>query len=187
MPKPYNARIDGFTEALIKANLKGLVGVEVGVFDGSHCWGFLENLDIKKLYMVDPYLPYKQHIKDLGLERSQFLISRAKKRSAIWAREKFPGKCVHIYKESLDAVGGFEDESLDFVYLDGDHTYDNVSKEIPLWEAKLKPGGLMGGHDYSSRRPSVPQAVNWYCGKHKIKFDVVGDKRYSADWFYWKP
>ena len=182
----YNLRISGFTKALQEKNLKDLFGVEVGVFDGSHCWGFLETLDIKRLYMVDPYVSYERHIKDVGLERSQWLLARAKKRSKIWAEEKFPGKCFHIYEKSLDAVKDFGDESLDFVYLDGDHTYENVSKEIPAWEAKLKHGGLMGGHDYSKRRAEVIKAVDEYCKKHSIKFEVVGDKRYAADWYFWK-
>lgn len=182
----YTVRIGGFTETLIKANLKDLVGVEVGVFDGSHCWGFLQNLDIKKLYLIDPYVAYPAHIEDVGLERSINLMRRAKARSALWAKERFPGKCVHIYKKSLDVVGDFEDESLDFIYLDGDHSYENVSKEIPLWQAKVKRGGLMGGHDYSKRRPEVIRAVNEYCEKHKIEFEVLGDVRYAADWFYWK-
>jgi len=182
----YTVRIGGFTEALIKANLRDLVGVEVGVFDGSHCWGLLQNLDIKKLYMIDPYIPYAQHIKDVGLKRSKWLLARAKKRSRTWGEEKFPGKCEYLYSKSLDVVGWFQDETLDFVYLDGDHTYENVSKEIPAWGVKLKPSGLMGGHDYSKRRTDVPRAVDEYCRKHGIEFEVVGDKRYAADWFYWK-
>jgi len=184
--KAYNARISGFTIALKEKDYKNLVGVEVGVFDGSHCWGFLENLDIKELYMIDPYASYPAHIKDVGLERSKWLLARAKKRSFNWANEKFPEKCFHIYEKSLEAVHRFKNESLDFVYLDGDHTYKNVSKEIPLWDAKLKSGGLMGGHDYSKRRTGVMKAVNEYCKKRSIKFEVVRDRRYAADWFYWK-
>ena len=182
----YNARIGGFTQALIDSKQKGLVGVEVGIFDGSHCWGLLENLDIEKLFMIDPYESYPAHIKSVGQKRSEWLLARAKKRSKTWAKEKFPGKCTHIYEKSITASNWFENEELDFVYLDGDHAYEYVKRELPKWYAKIKPGGLFGGHDYSARRTGVTQAVIEYCRK-KFKFEIVGDKRYAADWFFWKP
>jgi predicted O-methyltransferase YrrM len=42
----------------------------------------------------------------------------------------------------------FENESLDFIYIDGDHSWTGVKNDITLWWPKLKPGGIMAGHDY---------------------------------------
>jgi len=42
----------------------------------------------------------------------------------------------------------FEDESLDFIYIDGNHTYNSVKEDMELWFPKLKKGGLFAGHDY---------------------------------------
>ncbi len=42
----------------------------------------------------------------------------------------------------------FENESLDFIFVDGDHSYDGAKLDIILWWPKLKPGGFMAGHDY---------------------------------------
>lgn len=52
-----------------------------------------------------------------------------------------------IEAKSLDAAGSFEDASLDVVFLDGDHRYDFIRADIEAWLPKLKPNGIMCGHD----------------------------------------
>lgn len=72
-----------------------------------------------------------------------------------------------LYRERLtklkgydtDFVGDYEDGSLDAVYLDAVHTYDETLKAIRRWRPKLKPGGLLCGHDYAESFPGVVQAV----------------------------
>mmetsp|Transcript_53398 Transcript_53398/g.125593 ORF Transcript_53398/g.125593 Transcript_53398/m.125593 type:complete len:158 (+) Transcript_53398:161-634(+) len=49
---------------------------------------------------------------------------------------------------SLSAVEDFDDESLDFVYLDAMHEYEFVKKDLIAWWPKVKVGGLFCGHDY---------------------------------------
>jgi hypothetical protein len=48
----------------------------------------------------------------------------------------------------------FQDESLDFVYIDANHAYDFVKQDIELWYPKVKKGGYLWGHDYID--------LNWY-------------------------
>lgn len=69
------------------------------------------------------------------------------------------------------ASGTFEDGSLDFVYIDADHSFEGVIQDITSWLPKMKPGGVLAGHDYDLvRRPveSLLGAVNndvtswWY-------------------------
>jgi predicted O-methyltransferase YrrM len=64
-----------------------------------------------------------------------------------------------IQGNSHQAHENFENESLDFIFVDGDHTWDGVKNDIVLWWPKLKPGGVMAGHDYFEN--------GWYteCGK----------------------
>jgi len=52
----------------------------------------------------------------------------------------------------------YEDESLDFVWIDGDHTYEGCLKDIEAFYPKVKVGGVIGGDDYSKK--SVRQAVH---------------------------
>lgn len=58
---------------------------------------------------------------------------------------------------SLEAVKTFADGNLDFVFVDGDHSYDAVCADIRAWRPKLKPGGVMAGHDHD--RADVQRAV----------------------------
>ena len=48
-------------ERLALKGKKDLIGVEIGVFEADHALSLLENLDIKKLYLVDPYEMYDDY------------------------------------------------------------------------------------------------------------------------------
>lgn len=54
----------------------------------------------------------------------------------------------HIDKKSADAAISFEDHSLDFVYIDGCHKYDNVINDINVWLPKIKKNMFIGGDDF---------------------------------------
>lgn len=61
----------------------------------------------------------------------------------------------------VDAVSAYEGKSLDFVFLDGDHTYDGTVKYLNSILPKMKPGGVLAGHDYDSVDwPGVVRAVD---------------------------
>lgn len=49
---------------------------------------------------------------------------------------------------SWDVSKNFEDSSVDFVFIDADHKYESVKKDIQHWWPKIKPGGIISGHDY---------------------------------------
>jgi predicted O-methyltransferase YrrM len=74
---------------------------------------------------------------------------------------------VEILKgSSEEAVDTFADGSLDFVYIDGLHTYEGVKNDIELWLPKVKKGGYIGGHDYGSKHhPGVKPAVDEMLGE----------------------
>lgn len=54
-----------------------------------------------------------------------------------------------IRLSSLEAVTLYDDESLDFVFIDAAHDYGNVKADIEAWYKKVKPGCIIAGHDYS--------------------------------------
>lgn len=63
------------------------------------------------------------------------------------------------------AAPNFENESLDLVFIDADHSYEAVKADIAAWEPKVRPGGILCGHDYGVF-PGVTRAVNerTFCG-----------------------
>jgi len=59
-----------------------------------------------------------------------------------------------IHMSSDDAAQKFENESLDFVFIDADHHYDSVKRDIEVWWPKVKPGGILAGHDFYPHEPT---------------------------------
>jgi predicted O-methyltransferase YrrM len=57
-------------------------------------------------------------------------------------------KYALIRSGSEDGSKNVLDESLDFVYIDADHTYESVKKDLSLWIPKVRKGGVVMGHDY---------------------------------------
>ena len=64
-----------------------------------------------------------------------------------------------IQASSLEAVKRYKDASLDFVFLDASHTYEDVKADIQAWKPKVKQGGYLGGHDFQTEFPGVVKAV----------------------------
>ena len=167
-----------------------LIGVEVGVWEGANAVTICEELNIKILYLVDPYVnfPSASGIGEVSLEVVQAALAVAKQQLA-----KFSDKTVFIQESSLDAYKRFSDKSLDFVYLDGDHRYEIVRRELDLYYPLVRIGGLFAGHDFSHAQNGPQRAVAGFCSKHKIQSifsapDNQPDKRGipSRDWWIWK-
>jgi len=60
---------------------------------------------------------------------------------------------------SFDRAKEFEDGSIDMVFIDANHTYEYVTRDIAAYLPKMKKGGIMAGHDYNEHHPGVMQAV----------------------------
>lgn len=71
---------------------------------------------------------------------------------------------------SHEAASEFEDKSIDYIFLDADHTYEGVKKDLEAWYPKLKTGGIFSGHDYYPHPPDdgVFRAVNEFFETHKV-------------------
>jgi predicted O-methyltransferase YrrM len=72
-----------------------------------------------------------------------------------------------IREWSDKAAVHYEDASLDFVFIDAGHAYENVKADILAWRPKVKPGGFLAGHDYHSAE-GVKQAVTELLEGHDV-------------------
>lgn len=149
---------------------KRLSGVEIGVRYGKHAESILETLKIEKLFLVDPYIPYIE----TGLLITSCVdgFSLAKERLS-----KFGDKIVFIFKTSMDALDDIPD-NLDFVYIDGNHSYSFVKDDIEKYYGKIKVGGVLGGHDFETRFLGVIKAVTEFAYANKLEFDAK-----TVDWW----
>jgi hypothetical protein len=148
------------------------VGVEIGVAAGDNSLNILNTLCVKKLFLVDPYLPYYE---------GRSCLSYSHLKEVAWLRlKKFP-QSVFVRKPSSVAVEDIN-ESLDFVYIDGDHSYLAVKDDIEKYYSKVKLGGIIGGHDYAPLNKDVMRAVDDFVKQHdRSRFYAV-----FPDWWYIK-
>jgi len=78
---------------------------------------------------------------------------------------QFSDRARLIEGDTVAAAALVEDGSLDFVFIDADHSYEAVRRDIDAWRSKVKPGGWLGGHDYNRKFPGVIRAVDFAFGK----------------------
>jgi predicted O-methyltransferase YrrM len=69
---------------------------------------------------------------------------------------------------SVEAAATYEDSSLDFVFIDADHSYESVREDIIAWWPKVKAGGIISGHDYHMGAPGVINASNELFGYVRV-------------------
>lgn len=139
---------------------KGLIGIEVGVHEGDHSLSFLENLDMKKLYLIDPWEYYEEYEGDYKGYMDVVITGLTDAEKVTRRRMKKFGDKVEIIKamshECLDKIP----DNLDFVYIDANHNYKFIKRDIKNFWKKVRVGGIMGGHDY-------------YNGYHRMCDDVI--------------
>jgi len=128
--------------------------VEIGVAYGYHADFICTNLPSIKYTGVDPYLA-GYDAEDIFCNDVQKLFQEAQPQiamdrlySAVSSNlKKFEGRASLIREKSWLAAQHFQDRSLDIVYIDGDHTYEAVVKDLAAWHPKIKKGGILCGDD----------------------------------------
>lgn len=144
--------------------------VEVGSWKGrSSCFMAVEILNSGKnieFYCVDTWKGSEEH-QEMDIIHSDNLYQEFIKNI-----EPVSNIIKPIRMDSLDASKTFEDETLDFVFIDAAHDYESVKKDIIHWYPKVKKNGILAGHDYA---PSwgVKRAVDEWAAENNI--DIVVD------------
>jgi Methyltransferase domain len=159
-------------------------GAEIGVSTGKFSKHLCSCNKKLNLLAVDAWKLYLGYEDDLGRKTpiTQELLEqhyeRAKERLARYKR------CKIIRMFSKDAAATLKDNSLDFVYLDANHSVAEVMEDLIAWTPKVRPGGIICGHDYTpvahgyTGGAGVVKAVNLYTSVHEIKPWFVLDENF---------
>lgn len=131
-------QVTGLEELIAKTN--GGVMVEVGSAYGESAEIFAKKFD--KVYCIDVW-------QGITADREKHFDEVVARNCNIIKRK---GSSTQFLEE-------FADESLDFVYIDANHSYEYVKSDIENWKKKIKKGGFIGGHDFSYKFLGTIQAV----------------------------
>ena len=174
-------------------NARGLVGegAEIGVKEGQFSEYLLGHWQGKVLYSVDPWREFgqaeyhdadnvSQHEQDRNFEKTVRRLAR------------FGDRSKALRATSAEAAKTIPDASLDFVYLDARHDYASVKEDIGLWYPKVKPGGVLAGHDYLDGQLGktmfgVKPAVDEFAAAEGLKVQATWREPVYKSWLVVKP
>jgi hypothetical protein len=141
------------------------VGAEIGVWKGHFSEVLLKANPGLHMYCVDPWVSYKAYIDHTRHDLIAGAYEEAQKRLS-----QYPATIIR--KFSVDAANDLPDGSLDFVYIDGNHSFQDVVNDLCVWSKKVRVGGIISGHDYKTFRPDlnihVVEAVQGFVAANDI-------------------
>lgn len=118
--------------------------VEIGSFAEESASIFSKSDKIIKLFCIDSWVSNYDCDDPASKYDMQIIENEFDK------RHKTNPKIIKIKQKSDDAVKYFSDKSLDMVYIDGDHRYEQIKKDIINYLPKIKYNGIICGHDYET-------------------------------------
>ena len=167
-------------------------GAEVGVYKAEHCARFCAAG--LSMLAIDPWRAFDGQGRTQQVQaRQDFLYGHAGRVLA-----PYGDRARILRMTSAEAAAQVPPNSLDFVYLDGDHTFSAIAFDLETWWTRVRPGGLVMGHDYWCTPPSatnvvcqVAPVVDAFVTAYQIpRYWVSGvnptgpkDDRYSSWWF----
>jgi predicted O-methyltransferase YrrM len=152
------------------------LGAEIGVLGGGYSVVLCQANPKLKLYAIDSWSLDEGRRQDYHTRKYE----EAKTRLA-------PFNVTLIEKYSLEAAKDFEDNSLDFVFIDANHSFDAVIQDLITWKQKVRKGGIVAGDDYNTSQ-DVKTAVNAYTASHKLQLQLTTELDYRGviSWYFKK-
>jgi len=196
---------NGKAEVLAAARtLRGGTFIGVGTFIGDFTEELCRECQPARFYCVDPYVSYPEFQDALNIQDLAAIREQAHQRLA-----PIPGLSF-IRAFSVDEATLFNDGTVDFIYIDGNHACKFVLQDLEVWFPKLRHGGLMAGddaHDLETyerdeagdceivwRQDGTNQAISW--GRYGVRNAVRQFARTRPDirvewpgwqFLFWKP
>ena len=116
--------------------------LEIGSYMGESTSMFATSNVFNEIHCIEPFSGYEKFNDDNDYDWD-FVYNEFKSNTRFFNN-------IILHKDfSYNIIDKFEDSYFDFIYIDGNHTYESVKKDIEFYLPKLKNGGIIGGHDYN--------------------------------------
>jgi hypothetical protein len=129
--------------------------VEIGVAYGYHALDLLRRNPHLNYFGVDPYVAnydlkdsFSSDVEKLFGLTGQIAMDTLYETVNRNLELEFPGRSTLIRSSSETIVQNFEDASIDMIFIDGDHRYEPVLRDLNLWFPKIRSGGVISGDDW---------------------------------------
>ena len=164
------------------------IGIEIGVATGNFSEVLLKVTKLQKIYFLDAWMHFPDDEYKDPCNASQ-KNQDARYQSVIKRLSPYGDRVEIMRKDCREAVKDFADEYFDFIYIDANHEYSHIKRDLDDWYPKVKVGGVYAGHDYltiaNDKKPcGVKQAVNEFCQPRGLKLGTTGGtRRIPGSWF----
>jgi len=155
---------------------EGSVGAEIGVWEGDFSVKMLQEIRPSKLHLIDPWAFEKsEEYKEAwyGGEGGQQEMDARYEGVLSRFDDEIDAGTVVVHRQPSDvASGAFRDEYFDWVYIDGNHLYEFVKKDLELYYSKVKTGGYITGDDYVRTgwwEGGVKKALDEFLEKNQVE------------------
>ena len=119
--------------------------IEIGTYKGDNAVSLIKELNIEELYLIDPYITETSESSGVNSKN----ISNAEKEAHNKIKNNKNLNVIWIKKSSSDCLKEIPD-NIDYIYVDGNHTYEQVKADLENYYKKLKIGGIIAGHDFDN-------------------------------------
>lgn len=163
---------------VLRSMPKNGVCAEIGVWKGDGASSILHNTAPRKLFLIDPWAHQPERARSrYGRADVEAMDEIYRGVLARFDSEIRQGRVEVLRGRSDEVWDKFEESALDWVWLDGDHAYDAVKRDLDALTHVVKPGGFIAGDDYMYGwwGDSVIRAVDEFVKEGKGSLKVLGD------------
>ena len=171
-------------------NKNEIIALEIGARYGESSTLIIKNLNVKEYIIVDPYTSYDEYTQDgfnQIIKNNEDNIYNETKNNLLKIHNNV--KFFRTFSNDINTLNQIENNSIDLIFIDGNHTYKYVLEDLENYFPKLKKNGIICGDDFFMRmdkndilktlnndynEPMVYEAVIDFCNKYDKKFIEYG-------------
>lgn len=154
---------------------------EIGVWQCKNAKKLYEHCSPSKMVLVDIW----KTIKKMGDEKNanENVWEQYYQKALAFAKSHDNTTVIRDY--SVNASKTFKDHYFDIIYIDAGHSYESCLADLNAWYPKIKPGGILCGHDYNENKSKgygVIKAVDEFLKEHNLEIFMLSDVKSARDW-----